>query len=120
MKNLLPILLMIALVPPGSLAWGSSVLPVSRPRIFRDALTYPTSPIDGVEMTSEGMSTPGLSLHVERFPGMTFKTASAPMLLPEPLVLGGLDVRINLLVQESTAGPSSMYGIGLMFTLENP
>jgi len=67
-------------------------------------------------------SAQALRLLVPRQPFLvsTFQTASDPALLPEPLVLSGLDVGINLLVDKSADGPSFAYGVGLMFTVENP
>jgi hypothetical protein len=119
MKYLLPILFVLALVSPGSRTWGSTVLPVFRPYILQGLPSHPALPAVGLETAPGGATAPRLSLPVKGLPDTTFEAASDPVLLPEPLVLSGLDVGINVLVDESTAGPSSNYGIGLLFTLEN-
>ena len=117
MKYLLSALVLLAMAVFGGPTWGwGSTVPVpSTP-----PPSYRTPSFTGLGTATEEIPEPEIPLPIERFPGATLEKSVDAALLPQSLNLSGVDVGIDLFVQEAAEGPTSVYGIGLMLDFDKP
>ncbi len=79
-----------------------------------DSTAHDAAPVDNM-FTTDNQGTEPLPAPADAVPGLVSGTISMPS-----LDLSLVDVGMDFLVQETVVGSSSVYGVGMMFTLKSP